>query len=45
MFKEKDILEKAYLEQPYTMQLCYELGYKEAFLNPEDFVAYKKANQ
>ena len=45
VFKEKDILEKAYLEQPYTMQLCYELGYKEAFLNPEDFVAYKKANQ
>ena len=45
VFKEKDILEKAYLEQPYTMQLCYELGYKEAFLNPEDFVTYKKANQ
>ena len=45
VFKEKDILEKAYLEQPYTMELCYELGYKEAFLNPEDFVAYKKANQ
>ena len=44
VFQEKDILEKAYLEQPYTMQLCYELGYQDAFLSPEEFVAYKKAN-
>lgn len=42
VFKEKEILEKAYLEQPHTMQLCYGLGYKEAFLRPEEFVAYKK---
>lgn len=44
VFQEKEILEQAYLEQPYTMQLCYELGYKDAFLSPEEFVAYKKAN-
>lgn len=42
VFKEKDILKKSYLEQPYTMQLCDELGYKEAFLSPEEFIAYKK---
>lgn len=44
VFREKEILEQAYLEQPYTMQLCYELGYRDAFLSPEEFVAYKKAN-
>ncbi len=42
VFTRKDILEEARLEQPYTMQLGYKLGYEEAFLSPEEFVDYLK---
>lgn len=42
VFSQKDVLEKAYLSQPTTMQLCQALGYDDAFLTPEEFIAYKQ---
>lgn len=43
VFAQKDMLEKAYLEQPDVMKLCYELGFKEKFLNVEEFLQGQKA--
>lgn len=45
VFQKKEILEKAYLEQPHTMQLCHALGYPETFLTPEALTAYLKARR
>ncbi|HGA1206778.1 TPA: ABC transporter ATP-binding protein [Streptococcus suis] len=42
VFSQKDGLEKAYLSQPTTMQLCQALGYDDVFLTPEEFIAYKQ---
>ncbi|MGU7944959.1 ABC transporter ATP-binding protein [Streptococcus suis] len=42
VFSQKDVLEKAYLSQPTTMQLCQALGYDDVFLTPEEFIAYKQ---
>lgn len=42
VFSQKEVLEKAYLEQPDVMKLCYELGFKENFLNVEEFIQEKK---
>ncbi len=41
VFSQKEILEKSYLEQPDVMKLCYELGFKESFLNLEEFIQGK----
>lgn len=38
VFSQKEVLERAYLEQPDVMKLCHELGYSENFLNAEEFV-------
>lgn len=43
VFAQKDMLEKAYLEQPDVMKLCFELGLKEKFLNVEEFLQGQKA--
>ena len=43
VFLQKDVLEKAYLEQPDVMKLCYELGYRESFLSIDEFVRVKSA--
>lgn len=42
VFSQKEILEKAYLEQPHITKLCYELGYDKTFLNAEEFIQYRK---
>lgn len=42
VFSQKDVLEKAYLSQSTTMQLCQALGYDDVFLTPEEFIAYKQ---
>lgn len=42
VFREKCILENAYLEQPNVTKLCNELGYEEVFLTVEEFVNYYK---
>lgn len=38
VFTQKEVLEKAYLEQPDVMKLCYELGFKESYINIDEFV-------
>lgn len=38
VFLQKDILTKAYLEQPDIMKLCLELNFKEMYLNMEEFI-------
>lgn len=38
VFEQKEVLEKAYLEQPDVMKLCYELGFEKSFLRIEEFV-------
>lgn len=42
VFGQKDVLEKAYLSQPTTTQLCHALGYDQVFLTPEEFIAFKQ---
>lgn len=42
VFAEKEILEKAYLEQPHITRLCYELGYNRTFLNADEFIQHRK---
>lgn len=44
VFSQKDVLEKAYLEQPNVTKLCHELGYADTFLTTDQFVQYKMAN-
>lgn len=36
VFAKKDILEKAYLEQPHVTQLCQRLGSSRIYLTPEE---------
>lgn len=43
VFSEKDILEKAYLEQPNVTKLCSALGYDEIFLTVDEFINYRKS--
>ncbi len=38
VFTQKEVLEKAYLEQPDVMKLCHELGFKESYINIDEFV-------
>ncbi len=38
VFLKKDVLEKAYLEQPDVMKLCHELGFRESFLTIGEFI-------
>lgn len=45
VFSKREELEQAYLEPPHVTQLCNSLGYREVFLNVEDFVAYIKQNR
>lgn len=40
VFEQKEILEKAYLEQPDIMKLSHELGFKKSFLSIEEFVNF-----
>lgn len=42
VFAGKEALEQAYLEQPGATRLCHDLGYKEVFLSPEEFVRFKR---
>lgn len=42
VFSQKEVLEKAYLEQPDVMKLCNELGFSENFLNVEEFIQGNK---
>jgi energy-coupling factor transport system ATP-binding protein len=39
VFSQKEVLEKAYLEQPDVMKLCHELGFKENYLNVDEFIS------
>ncbi|QOX65000.1 ABC transporter ATP-binding protein [Anoxybacterium hadale] len=39
VFLQRDVLEKAYLEQPDVMKLCTELGWRESFLSIDEFVS------
>lgn len=45
VFAQKEVLEKAYLEQPDVMKLCHELGFKEKFLNVDEFIRAKQISQ
>lgn len=45
VFARKEILEKAYLEQPDVMKLCHELRVKENFLNVDEFVQARIGNR
>ena len=38
VFSQKEVLEKAYLEQPDVMKLCYELNLQERFLNVDELI-------
>lgn len=42
VFAQRDILEKAYLEQPNVTQLCHALGYEKTFLTTDAFVEHLK---
>lgn len=40
VFANESILKEAYLEQPNVTRLCQSLGYKEVFLNTDEFITY-----
>ena len=42
VFSKKEILEKAYLEQPNVTKLCRALGYDETFLTVNEFIEFRK---
>ena len=42
VFSKKEILEKAYLEQPSVTKLCRALGYEETFLTVNEFIEFRK---
>ncbi|MDD3206308.1 MAG: ABC transporter ATP-binding protein [Lachnospiraceae bacterium] len=42
VFAEKEVLEKAYLEQPNVTKLCQKLGYEEVFLNVYEFIEHQR---
>lgn len=43
VFSQRDVLERARLEQPTTAQLCHALGYEELFLSPQEFVDFYRS--
>lgn len=44
VFSKKDILEKAYLEQPYVNQIAHALGYSESFIHESELIAFLNKN-
>lgn len=40
VFSRREVLEKAYLEQPNVTKLCHALGQKKTFLTTDSFVEY-----
>ncbi|OJF92911.1 energy-coupling factor ABC transporter ATP-binding protein [Alkalibacterium sp. 20] len=40
VFPEKNVLEKAYLEQPYVTQIAQALGYNDSFIHESELVAF-----
>ncbi|MDZ7834562.1 MAG: ABC transporter ATP-binding protein [Alkalibacterium sp.] len=44
VFSKKDILEKAYLEQPYVTQIAQALGYDESFIHESELIAFLNKN-
>ena len=42
VFSKKEILEKAYLEQPNVTKLCRALGYDKTFLTVNEFIEFRK---
>ncbi len=44
VFSKKEILKKAYLEEPNVTKLCKALGYDETFLTVDEFIEFIKNN-
>ncbi|MER2063757.1 MAG: ABC transporter ATP-binding protein [Alkalibacterium sp.] len=44
VFSKKDVLEKAYLEQPYVTQIAHALGYNESFIHESELIAFLNKN-
>ena len=42
VFSKKEILKKAYLEQPNVTKLCRALGYDKTFLTVNEFIEFRK---
>lgn len=42
VFREKEILEQVYLEQPNVTKLCHQLGYQQIFLTVDEFIAFQQ---
>ena len=42
VYSHEDVLYSAYLEPPHVTQLCKKLGYKDAFLTVEEFIASRQ---
>lgn len=40
VFSKREVLEKAYLEQPYVTQIAHALGYGESFIHESELIAF-----
>ncbi|MFO8068516.1 MAG: ABC transporter ATP-binding protein [Alkalibacterium sp.] len=45
VFSEKNILEKAYLEQPYVTQIAQALGYDDSFIHESELVGFLNSRE
>lgn len=44
VFSKKEVLEKAYLEQPYVTQIAHALGHNESFIHESELIAFLNKN-